>query len=412
MSSPNRKKILTSGLQLGMYIDEFCGSWINHPFWKAGFAVEDVATLERIRGSGVREIWIDPARSRFIAAPEPTQAPAPKAAEGPVVSKPAQARAAVDASAEMVRASKIIRESRKAVVRMLDDARMGHACDIGEAAELVNTIVDSIDDHASALIGLVRLKRADEYTFMHSTAVAALMVALSRTLGYDDRTTELAGMAGLLHDIGKAQVPLEILNKPGSLNEVEWTAIRTHPERGHAIIGKSPNVPSEVLDAILHHHEKMDGTGYPHALPQGEIATIARMTAICDVYDAITSNRPYKGGWQPAIAVRRMAEWKGHFDEAIFKAFVKAVGIYPVGSLVRLHSKRLAVVVEHDPEQLLQPLVRVFFSLRSKVHIAPELVRLGAEGSSDRIVGFEDPASQGFTRIDDLWVPPEAQAAA
>ncbi len=412
MSRPNRQKILASELELGMYVQEFCGSWLNHPFWKAGFIVEDVATLERIRGSGVSEIWIDPQRGRVVAAQDRPPAPPRNAGEEPAPRKPAGTPARVDALAEMVRASKIIRESRNAVIRMLDDARMGKVCDLGVASELVNTIVGSIDDHASALIGLVRLKRADEYTFMHSTAVAALMVALSRTLGHDGRTTELAGMAGLLHDIGKAQVPLEILNKPGSLTDVEWTAIRTHPERGHAIIGKSPDVPPEVLDAILHHHERMDGTGYPHALPEVAIATITRMTAICDVYDAITSERPYKGGWQPAVAVRKMAEWKGHFDEAIFKAFVKTVGIYPVGSLVRLHSKRLAVVIEHDPKQLLQPLVRVFFSLRSKVHIVPELVRLGTEGNSDRIVGFEDPVTLGFPRIDELWVPPQAQGTA
>jgi putative nucleotidyltransferase with HDIG domain len=247
---------------------------------------------------------------------------------------------------------------------------------------------------------------------MHSMAVSALMVSLARTLDFDEDKVRIAGMAGLLHDVGKAQVPLAILNKAGTLDDEEWKTMRSHPERGHAMLRETGGVTPAVLDAVLHHHEKIDGSGYPHKLPGAQITELARMTAICDVYDAVTSDRAYKPGWQPTVAVRKMTEWVGHFDATMFKAFVRTVGIYPIGSLVRLKSQRLAVVIDHDPAHLLQPTVKAFFSLRSKMHVAPEVVRLDKANNGDRIVGFEDPAAHGITRLDDLWVPPKAAMAA
>ena len=133
------------------------------------------------------------------------------------------------------------------------------------------------------------------------------------------------------------------------------------------------------------------------------------MTAICDVYDAVTSHRAYKPGWEPTVAVRKMAEWQGHFDEALFQCFVRIVGIYPLGSLVRLKSQRLAVIVDHHPERLLQPIVKVFFSLKSKMHIEPIVVNLD-KTQGDRIVACEDPATYGFRHISELWLPPGAAA--
>jgi hypothetical protein len=155
----------------------------------------------------------------------------------------------------------------------------------------------------------------------------------------------------------------------------------------------------------------MDGSGYPHKLKGDQISLLARMNAVCDVYDAVTSDRAYKPGWQPTVAIRKMTEWTGHFDEGIFKAFVRTVGIYPVGSLVRLKSQRLAVVMDHDPAHLLQPTVKAFFSLKSKMYIDPVLVNL-VKDHAERIVGIEDPEALGINRLDELWIPPQAAIAA
>jgi len=159
-----------------------------------------------------------------------------------------------------------------------------------------------------------------------------------------------------------------------------------------------------ALDVCLHHHEKTDGSGYPKGLKDEEISLFAKMGAVCDVYDAITSNRPYKNGWDPAESLRKMAEWaNGHFDHKVFQAFVKSLGIYPIGSLVRLQSGRLGVVVEQSAKSLTTPLVKVFFSTKSNLRIPPEVIDLSAPTCSDRIAGREDPAKWKFPDLDELW---------
>ena len=165
-----------------------------------------------------------------------------------------------------------------------------------------------------------------------------------------------------------------------------------------------------MLDACLHHHEKMDGSGYPDRLGADKLSTIARMAAICDVYDAITSDRPYKRGWDPAESIRRMADWtRGHFDPRLFQAFVKGIGIYPVGSLVRLESGRIGVVLEQNPASLVTPKVRVFFSTKSDLRIPPEAINLAAPGCNDRIVAREDPEKWRFPDLHTLWSGIEGQ---
>jgi HD-GYP domain-containing protein (c-di-GMP phosphodiesterase class II) len=158
------------------------------------------------------------------------------------------------------------------------------------------------------------------------------------------------------------------------------------------------------LDVCLHHHEKVDGSGYPDRLRGNAISLYARMGAVCDVYDAITSDRPYKRGWDPSEALHKMAEWKdGHFDDRIFGAFVKSLGIYPVGSLVRLQSGRLAVILEQTDKSLVTPIVKAFFSTRSQARIAPVLIDLSRPGSSDGIASREDPEKWGFPDLSTLW---------
>jgi len=413
------KRISTKNLRIGMYVDEFCGSWMEHPFWRAHFQVMDEVQLARIRGSGVTELWIDSSKGLDVAdsaAANDNRASADARVErqlkGMAVAAERKARQREDIDGELEKASRIFRESRKVVGDMFAQARMGNVRNVEAAHSVVDSIVTSVSRHPTALIGLARLKSVDDYTFMHSMAVSALMVSLARTLELDEERTRVAGMAGLLHDMGKAQVPAAILNKTGNLNDEEWNTMRAHPERGYAMLQGTAGITAEILDAVLHHHEKIDGTGYPHKLTGDRITDLAKMAAMCDVYDAITSDRPYKPGWQPTIAVRKMTEWVGHFDEALFQAFVRTVGIYPIGSLVRLKSQRLAVVVDHDPMHLLQPTVKAFFSLRSKVYIEPTLIRLTKDNGSDRIVSFENPAAHGITRMEDIWIPSTADIAA
>lgn len=387
-----------------MFIQELCGSWMDHPFWKTRFLLANAKDLQRILDSAVGEVWIDTVKGLDIDAgesAEEVQAQAEGQLQSAQAQPPAESREPVSLEEEVGRALRLCARSRQAVVAMFNDVRLGHAVEVAQAAALVMQITESVIRHPNALISLARLKTSDEYTYMHSVAVCALMVALARQLGMDEDQVREAGLAGLLHDIGKVAVPLELLNKPGKLTDGEFTEMRKHPTAGARILLGSRQVSAAVLDVCLHHHEKFDGTGYPHRLAGEQISLLARMAAICDVYDAITSERPYKRGWSPAEALRKMAEWtKGHFDPRVFQAFVKSVGIYPTGSLVRLESGRLGVVLEQHPESLLTPRVKVFFSARSRVPIPQEVVDLS---KGDRIESRESPDDWGFKKLDELW---------
>jgi HD-GYP domain-containing protein (c-di-GMP phosphodiesterase class II) len=198
-------------------------------------------------------------------------------------------------------------------------------------------------------------------------------------------------------------MPEDVLNKPGKLTDEEFAVMKSHPERGQEILLKSGMASEGTLDVCLHHHEKMDGSGYPYRLQGDRISLYARMGAICDVYDAITSNRPYKTAWDPSDSLMRMAKWEGHFDPTIFQAFVKSVGIYPIGSLVKLHSGRLGVVIEQNPGNLTKPVLRVFFSTKSNAAIPMQVLDLSRNHVDDRIVGREDPQHWGFKHLDKLW---------
>lgn len=413
MNNAMLKKIAVSQLRLGMHLHRLEGSWLSHPFWKTRFVVDDAQDLRRINDCGVTECWIDTALGADVEAGAAV-APAPAAAvcEPPVAPAPAPA-AACSMADEMQQAANICGRGRAAVVAMFAEARMGRAVDVEGCVPLVGDIADSVQRNPGALISLARLKTRDDYSFMHSVAVCALMVALGRQIGMDDDACRAAGLAGLMHDIGKAAMPLEVLNKPGRLTDAEFAIIRTHPERGHAMLLEGRGSPSGTLDVALHHHERIDGTGYPHRLAGEQITTLARMGAICDVYDAITSNRPYKAGWDPAESIARMAGWKGHFDTRLFAAFVQSLGIYPTGSRVRLESGRIAVVAEQNAHNLVAPVVSAFFSTKSGMRIVPQRIDLAAAGCSDRIVGRDGAqggagAGGGFGNLDELWAGPEA----
>jgi putative nucleotidyltransferase with HDIG domain len=401
------KRIAVADLCLGMFINEFCGSWMEHPFWKAKFVLDNDKDLQRIIDSGVDEVWIDTNKGLDVPVGQPAASEAEVAAQVEasllaVVIAPAMSRTSLET--EVRRAHKLCGAAKQAVMAMFSEARMGNAIDAAQVDALVEDIASSVLRNPNALISLARLKSADEYTYMHSVAVCALMIALARQLGLAEVQVREAGLAGLLHDIGKMMIPDAILNKPGKLTDDEFTTVRSHPEAGKSILLGSENISAMVLDVCLHHHEKVDGSGYPHRLKGDEISLFAKMGAVCDVYDAITSDRPYKRGWDPAESIRKMAEWcKGHFDESVFKAFVKSVGIYPTGSLVRLESGRLGVVMDQHATSLLTPRVKVFFSAKSKTPLPQQIIDLAKLVGREKIIARESPEDWNFPNLDELW---------
>jgi putative nucleotidyltransferase with HDIG domain len=391
-------------LELGMFV---------HPLDRPSFRLERQSDLRAIIDSGVRGMWIDEARSSVLTPrpaatrprPSGTTSPAEAKASGTADRRRLSDVAITDTGARAARfgrASETLRALYKPVESLLTQARLGQTMSDESVRSIVAQVSESVQEDASALISLARMRQKDSFTYMHSIAVCALMINLARRLDLDRGSLQDMGVAGLLHDVGKMLVPPAVLNKPGALTDEETAIMRLHVVRGHELLKGMRNVPQVALDVCLNHHEKFDGSGYPHGLAGEQISLAARMGAVCDVYDAITSNRPYKEAWTPAECLASMFSWKGHFDEKILAHFIRSVGIYPVGSLIRLRSDHLALVLEQHEDDLTKPLVRIFYSIATRSTVPHRDVVLAQDGS-DAVVSREEPSRWGFFQWDQQW---------
>lgn len=381
------KQITVDELRPGMFIHKLEVWWIKDKRIRNQMLVTDPRQIAMLRNEGIQRLWID--LNRSVQTPV-----APSAAKKPVPRTPF--------FQELDQAQQVFQQGKPQVVAMFNEVRLGHRLNLAGMLELVDEIAGSIRRAPTALLSVARLKNHDDYTYLHSMAVCGLMITLAQQLGLDDRQVRRVGMGGLLHDVGKAAVPLEILNKPGKLSDEEFEVMRQHPVIGAQMLMEA-DADADLLDIALHHHEKYDGSGYPHRLKEEEISLYSRMAAVCDVYDALTSTRPYRKGWTPADAMHSMLNWRGHFDQQILHIFVRAIGIYPVGSLVRLASGRVALVVKAGERSLLKPVVHAFWSLHAQREVRPERVDLGDSFCTDSIIGAEESPLWKNADLNRVW---------
>jgi len=225
-------------------------------------------------------------------------------------------------ASELQQARKCIETTRPLIKRVFCDAQRNGTFDFDSAQAVVETIMSDALQCASALIATTKLKEHDEGTFLHCLAVSALMIAFGRSLELEEEMIRDLGLGGPVHDIGKATIPLAILNKPGKLTAAEFALVREHPVRGAALLRGVPGISQTVTGICLYHHEKHDGAGYPFGLKDEAIPLAARIAAICDVYDAMVTDRPYKRGWSQSQAIAMMLDSHGHFDRSLLKRFV------------------------------------------------------------------------------------------
>ncbi len=391
------KKIAIHQLKVGMYVHDLSCHWMDHPFLRNQLPITSDTEIRKIIDAGIHELYIDTSKG-LDADDAPTAEQAQTALEKELIdiaSRQPALTARTSLGEELTRARQIKIQAHQLVRNVMHDARLGKAIELDQVEPVVQNITESILRNPGALTGLLRIKTKDDYTFLHSVSVCTLLVAFCRSAGMDSGLTRQAGLGGLLHDTGKALVPDAVLNKPGRLTDEEFDIIRKHPKDGYDILLKTPGVGDIPLDITLHHHERMDGSGYPDKLPGDKISTLAQMAAIVDVYDAITADRCYHKGMSAAEALRKIYEWsKFHFNPSHVQSFMRCVGIYPVGTLVLLESGRLGVVTEPHEVNLLSPKVNVFFSTKSNTYIKPMEIDLSKPlgmGGGDKIVSHESP---------------------
>ena len=407
------KKIKVENLAQGMFIHDFNCSWTENPFFKNQILLENEAMVQKVTEQGIHEVYIDTAKGiNFEEAP-----PAKETDRGePKRELDLQTIIAAEASPlpvnlvpireEMKQAAKIKENAKKIISDVMHDVRLGKQVEVEKIEPVVEQIMDSIFRNKDALISLGRIKNAHEYTFLHSVNVCAHMVSFTRSLQLDRSTINEIGIGAMLHDIGKMKISTMILDKPGSLTDEEFTEIKKHVVYSGEILSETPGITDNAIQVAVQHHERYDGSGYPKGLKGNEISFYGQMAAIVDVYEAITSNRVYGKGMEVGMALRHIYEWSDlHFNKRLVGTYIRSLGIYPVGSVVRLESGRIGVVIENMTDDLLRPIVRVVHDDKKKLRVHPYDVNLskqGNKGTDDKIVCHESPKKWGFDSIDYL----------
>ena len=406
------KKIRTQDVKLGMFLHKLDGSWFSHPFWKRKMLLDDPEQLADLHASKVEWVTIDVSRGADVAPAQPAPSRVVPIAEprervfgraGPTIVRRAApqpvdrpfdplSKDKLPIRAEMVHAQRLARKSGRTMRKLYEDVRLGKAVKAAKLETMVDEISSSVQRNPHAFMAITRMKNSGEYLYQHALSVCALMIGLAQQMHLSPDDIRKAGLAGLLMDMGMAHVPQEVWDKDAPLTPEEWDVVKSHTTLAHEFLTLGGEMPAEVLDVCLNHHERLDGSGYPNGLAGEQIGMFARMAAICDSYDAMTSTRLHRSGDDPSRALLKIDEDAGTlFDAEIFQAFQRAVGIYPIGSLVRLRSHRLAIVVEQNPDDLTLPKVRPFYSLSDRAFEKSEDIELGNCFGADQIITRETP---------------------
>lgn len=389
------KRIAPSDAQIGMFIHKLEGSWFSHPFWKSRFLLTDPGQLAKLRHSDVEGVIIDTAKGRDV---DGAQAPTDTAGRKPARVRPvwrdivptSPSLAPSSMAREFGRAAQVAERGIKVVSRAFFEMRLGK----GVRHELVSPVIEdifaSVQRNAHAFNGLMQCKRDAEYVYRHALATSALMIALGRQMKHSPDELHQAGLAGLMLDCGIGLLPVVLADYGGDPRAIPPPLWREHVRYGHDFILGS-DFGGDIARACLEHHERIDGAGYPHGIRGDALSPLGRMGAICDAYDELVNDVDGRGGMDPAAAMARMLGDAGAYDEAMLKAFVSAVGVYPIGSIVLLQSGRFAMVVDQNAEDPALPRVRCFHSRTLGRAVAQDTVDLAHCYGQDAIAALADP---------------------
>ena len=348
------KKISIDDLKPGMQVVQLSSEvWEHMPFlYSTPGVIESEDHLAEIKDQGYRHCFIE----------TPSMEPLDKRLDALLTARehtpPSPPRVPFEREMQVARLA--YENAMLHARRIVTDSKLGRKIEFSDSMRTVETLVDSALRNPHTLVCLSKLNDYDEYTYVHCINVAAIAVVYGEYLGMEREELVHLGAAGMMHDLGKTAIPDRIINKRGRLTEQEFKEIKRHPKYGRDILARDPSVPPEVLEAVLHHHERGNGKGYPDGLGKGETSGMGRIIALADVYDALTSDRSYKDAILPNKALAIMYGMREHdFDPLEVQLFIKCLGIFPSGSLVRLNTGYYGVVYESNPVKPLMPKIKV-----------------------------------------------------
>jgi putative nucleotidyltransferase with HDIG domain len=352
------KRISIDQLKIGMKIEKLDRSWLATPFLRHRFRITSSEQIQQLRASGVQQLDVD---ADDACQDSGSFVPAMPAAEiSQPISPPLESELpAIPVAEELPAARQVYKAAKLIVQQAMEDVRMGRALNMESVSEVVGSMADSILRSPDALTSLTRLKQFDEYTFFHSVNTSALALSVGKHLGYGREPLLQLGTGMLLHDIGKTMIPVEILNKPGRYEAHEFEIMKQHVLRGAEILSNTTGLTDTFLKPALEHHERVDGTGYPHHRSNKDLSQFGLIAAIVDIYDAVTSDRCYHKGKTPHDTLQFLYQLgtQGHVDGTLVQQFVQVVGVYPVGSCVSLNTGETAIVKQFNHQAPIRPLV-------------------------------------------------------
>jgi putative nucleotidyltransferase with HDIG domain len=355
-------QINSSELQLGMYVSGLDRPWLEVPFPVQGFRIESPEDILRIQ-KYCKYVFVDSAKSSVPGGKITRKAPIRQRKTNQQIFRGRRLKPYADSASwgdEFPRAKAAVETLTQTVDFIFEQVSRGAALDVVKVKQSVDPMIDSISRNPDACIWLARMKQQDSYTYQHSVGASIWAVALGRQLGLPKSDLRSLAVGGLLFDVGKLQMKPELLGANRTLTEEEFAELRGHVARGVEMIRHSGLMNQDVLDMVAHHHERHDGSGYPGGLQGDSIPVFARIAAIVDCYDAITSHRSYARGIPPSAAIKKLYEWRDlEFQAELVEEFIQAVGIYPAGTLVELTSGEVAVVVAEYRTRRLRPKVMV-----------------------------------------------------
>ncbi|MBK8971039.1 MAG: HD-GYP domain-containing protein [Hahellaceae bacterium] len=388
------KRIPIRALEVGMYISDMNVDWIPHANMQKKGRIPNERVIEKIKALGVQNLYIDTLKGKDtqdgLTEAEVEAINQDKLEKASALAPAVRPRLSLEE--EMSQAAKLHNEAIGLVNGVMDDVKLGKALEVKAIDTLADGLLDSIFRNHNALACLGCIRDKDSYLMEHSVNLSVLMSIFGKSIQLDRDIMHQTIVGALLHDIGKILIPDEILHKPGKLSDDEFAEIKKHAVHSHDILKKTEGVGPLSVIVAAQHHEKMDGSGYPKGLKGDEISPFGRMTAIVDVYDAITADRCYHKGMPPTMAVKKLLEWSDHhLDRSLVNHFIRCIGIFPVGSLVLLESGRLGVVIEANEHDQRLPVIRVMYHTKFRTFLKTEKIDLANPKVQDRIVKAVDP---------------------
>jgi len=367
-------------LRLGIYVSRLDRPWADTPFLFQGFAVEndeELQTLRRLCKVVFVEISLAEAEELRSAARKSSVTSRAAQPSDQLEELSANPAALVDhvpvkdpvaLKTELTLATTTFGEAKRAVGAIFDHLRRGGGLDVPHLQTVVGSMVDSVFRNRDAMGWLARMKCKDDYLYSHSLSSSVWALAFGRHLGLEKETLTAVGTGAMLVDIGKTGLPTELLKKTGKPTDAEWRMIYTHVNQGVELLRAAPNVDERIVTMIATHHERFDGSGYPHKLKGDEIPLVGRIAAIVDCYDAMISERCYAKPKSTYDAVRELKRLGGTtFPPELVELFIQAVGVFPTGTLVELNTGEVGVVTGQNRYRRLRPEVMLILDAQKKV---------------------------------------------